>query len=148
MFRYTLKRSESEMVPLSEELDFLRAWLDVQQARFGPRLSVCIDVPPNTMTLRIPALALQFLVENAMKHGVAQSSERCTVSIHAERDGNVLRLTVRDSGPGPVSHDTSDGHGLRNVRERLNGYYGNRAGLQLTRDEQAGVTTAILEIPL
>lgn len=148
VFRYTLKRSESEMTPLSEELDFLRAWLDVQQARFGPRLSVRIDAPPETLAVRIPALALQTLVENAMKHGVARSSQPCAVTIQAVHTGTQLRLTVTDSGPGPVSQDNPEGHGLRNVRERLAGYYDGRAAVQLTRDDQAGVTTATLEIPL
>jgi len=148
VFRYTLKRSESEMAPLSEELDFLRAWLDVQQARFGPRLVVSIDAPAETLATRIPALALQTLVENAMKHGVARSLVQCEVTIGAERRGGSLRLTVSDSGPGPILPESPDGHGLRNVRERLAGYYGGRARLELTRDDEKGVTTAILEIPL
>jgi hypothetical protein len=148
VFRYTLKRSESEMAPLSEELDFLHAWLDVQQARFGPRLTVRIDARPETLATRIPALALQTLVENAMKHAVAPSLVPCEVTIRAERLGASLRLTVSDSGPGPIQPESPDGHGLRNVRERLAGYYGKRARLELTRDDEAGVTTAILEIPL
>lgn len=148
VFRYTLKRSESEMAPLAEELDFLRAWLDVQQARFGPRLVVSIDAPAETLATRIPALALQTLVENAMKHGVARSLVQCEVTIRAERRGGSLRLTVSDSGPGPILPDSPDGHGLRNVRERLAGYYGGRARLEMTRDDKKGVTTAILEIPL
>ena len=148
VFRYTLRSSESEMAPLSEELDFLRAWLDVQQARFGPRLSVRIDAPPETCTVRIPALALQTLVDNALKHGVARSSQPCAVTIHAARNSTHLRLTVTDTGPGPISPHNAEGHGLRNVRDRLAGYYGTRASLELTRDGQAGVTTATLEIPL
>jgi signal transduction histidine kinase len=148
VFRYTLKRSESEMAPLGEELDFLRAWLDVQQARFGARLAVRIDAPLETLSVRIPALALQTLVENAMKHGVARSSQPCAVTIQAGREGEYLRLAVTDSGPGPIAPEHQDGHGLRNVRERLAGYYGGRASLELARDELAGLTTATLEIPL
>jgi signal transduction histidine kinase len=148
VFRYTLQRPEEERVPLSEELDFLRAWLDVEQARFGDRLKVAIEAAPETLSVRIPALALQTLVENALKHGVAKSSTPCQVTIHAAVHDNHLRLTITDTGPGPVDVATHEGHGLRNVRQRLAGYYGIAARLTLRRDDARGETIAQLELPL
>lgn len=148
VFRYTLERSESEMEPLSQELDFIRAWLDVQQARFGHRLRVEIHAEEDTLATRVPAMTLQPLVENALKHGVAVSSEPCLVSIHAcVRDGTLI-LTVTDTGPGPRESATEAGHGLKNVRERLAGYYGERGRLTLSRDTEHQVTTATIELPI
>ncbi len=148
VFRYTLKRSETEMVLLSEELDFIRAWLDVQQARFGDRLSVEISADPAVLDTRLPVMALQTLVENAIKHGVARSTGTCKVSITAgPAPGESLRLTVSDTGSAPVRFENSEGRGLRNVRERIAGYYGGRASLTLRRDESRGLTLATLELP-
>ena len=148
VFRYTLQHSGAEMVPLSEELDFIRAWLDIQQARFGPRLSASIDAAPDTAELRIPAMILQTLVENALKHAVARSSHPCAVTVRAARTPSALQLTVSDDGPGPVSFENSAGHGLRSIRERLAGYYGARASLTLQRDDARSLTVAAIEIPL
>lgn len=148
VFRYTLKRSESEMVPLSEELDFIRAWLDIQQARFGERLSVSIRSDPAALDARLPAMALQILAENAVKHAVARSLQPCTVTLHAALEAGRLHLTVTDDGPGPVNFDNPSGHGLRSVRERLAGYYGDQASLTLTRSSDPARTIAALEIPL
>lgn len=148
VFRYTLQRSSAEMVPLAEELDFIRAWLDIQHARFGPRLRTSIHAAPETADLRVPAMILQTLVENALKHAVARSTAPSTVTITVLRTPTTLRLTVTDDGPGPVSFHNPAGHGLRSVRERLAGYYGDRASLTLHRDDAAPCTTATLEIPL
>jgi LytS/YehU family sensor histidine kinase len=147
VFRYTLQRPEEERVPLSEELEFLRAWLDVEQARFGDRLRVRIEAGAETLNLRIPALALQTLVENALKHGVAKSSAPCQVTIQAALDETRLVLTITDTGPGPLNLESTQGLGLRNVRQRLSGYYGDNARLRLRRDETRGETIAQLELP-
>jgi signal transduction histidine kinase len=148
VFRYTLQRSEAEMEPLSQELDFIRAWLDVQQARFGQRLRVEIEAASDTLAARVPAMTLQPLVENALKHGVAVTSQPCLVTIRACLRGDTLVLTVTDTGPGPKEPATETGHGLRNVRERLAGYYGDRGRLTLSRDHARHITTATIELPV
>ncbi|MGC4048166.1 MAG: histidine kinase [Paludibaculum sp.] len=148
VFRYTLQRSEAEMEPLSQELDFIRAWLDVQQARFGQRLRVEIQAENETLAARVPAMTLQPLVENALKHGVAVTSQPCLVTIQACLRGDTLVLTVTDTGPGPKETPTDTGHGLKNVRERLAGYYGERGRLTLSRDHDRHVTTATIELPV
>lgn len=148
VFRYTLQRSEAEMEPLSQELDFVRAWLDVQQARFGQRLRVEIEAESDTLAARVPAMTLQPLVENALKHGVAVTSQPCLVTICACLRDDTLVLTVTDTGPGPKEPTTDTGHGLKNVRERLAGYYGERGRLTLSRDHARHVTTATIELPV
>ncbi|WP_321476324.1 histidine kinase [uncultured Paludibaculum sp.] len=148
VFRYILQRSETEMEPLSQELEFIRSWLDVQQARFGQRLRVEIHADSDALAARVPAMTLQPLVENALKHGVAVSSEPCLVSIRACLRGDTLVLTVTDTGPGPRECGPDSGHGLKNVRERLAGYYGERGRLTLSRDADLHVTTATIELPV
>ena len=73
MFRYTLRRSDSEWAPLDQELTFARAYLDVEQARFGQRLTCTIDSDHRLPAPLIPSMLLQTLLENAVKHGVSQA---------------------------------------------------------------------------
>ena len=134
VFRYTLRQSDKEWVRLEEEMDFVAAYLAIEQARFGDRLAVEIAVADGVGAARIPAMSIQPLVENAIKHGTSAVERTGRVRVAAEIAGNVLRVEVSDNGPGfggapgfdAASHA---GHGLRNVRERLAGYYGGAARL-------------------
>lgn len=156
VFRFTLRRSREEWARLEDELEFVRAYLDVEQARFGDRLTVRDDVDPAAGAVRVPTMTLQTLVENAIKHGVAARRGPATVEIAATvRDGR-LRLEVCDNGPGPAGRDDpasdegdGDGErfGLRNVRERLAGHFGDAASVALFRDEARGRTVARVELP-
>jgi LytS/YehU family sensor histidine kinase len=127
VFRYTLRKSGAEWVRLDEEMEFVAACLAVEQARFGERLSIEIAVPPDAGAVRVPAMCVQPLVENAIKHGAAQREEQGRITVSAAvRDGRVA-IHVTDNGPGfPPGFvlETSGGHGLRNVAERISGYYG------------------------
>lgn len=131
VFRYALNRSQQEWVRLGEELDFVRSYLAVEQARFGDRLVVSIESDPGVESVQVPAMLIQPLVENAMKHGVSQvaAAGRLKVAVRGNRE--MLVVDVCDNGPGfPAEFEPVDGHGLRNVTDRLRGYYGERAGLQ------------------
>lgn len=152
VFRYTLRRSDSEWAPLDQELSFARAYLDVEQARFGQRLTCTIDsdhVPPAP---QVPSMLLQTLIENAVKHGVSQTREAGRIEVVARAAGDVLTLEVRNTGPGANDHGRQpregEGFGLRSIRERLKGHFGDRAALTLSRDEAAGITTARITMPL
>ncbi len=129
VFRYTLRKSEREWARLDEEMEFVAAYLSVEQARFGERLRVEIDIDAAVRGDHIPAISIQPLVENAIKHGVSAVERRGQVRIRAHRDGGRLNVEVVDNGPGfgPVPNP---GHGLRNVADRLRGYYGDRATLK------------------
>jgi two-component system LytT family sensor kinase len=152
VFRYTLRRSESEWAPLDQELAFARAYLDVEQARFGQRLTCSIDsdhLPPAPL---VPSMMLQTLIENAIKHGVSQTRGPGRIEIVVRTTSDRVAVEVRDSGPGtdaPVSQPREgEGFGLRSVRERLRGHFGDRASLSLTRDDAAGMTVARIEMPV
>jgi len=128
IFRYILHRAEQEFVPLAEELQMTRAYLDIERARFDERLRVETRVDPRSLSQLIPNLILQPLVENAVKHGLSRKLGVGTVSIDARVDGELLTLTVGDDGLGmaePVLAEVyARGVGLRNLRARLERLYG------------------------
>jgi signal transduction histidine kinase len=128
VFRYTLRKSEREWARLDEELEFVEAYLRVEQARFGERLCVEIDIDPTVRAEQVPAMSIQPLVENAIKHGVSVVERRGEIRIRACRDSGRLRVEVTDNGPG-FGSSNGDGHGLRNIADRLRGYYGDAARL-------------------
>jgi hypothetical protein len=154
VFRYTLRRSDSEWAPLDQELTFARAYLDVEQARFGQRLTCTIDsdhAPPAPL---IPSMLLQTLLENAVKHGVSQARGPGRIDVIVRTTSEHVTLEVRNTGPAEpkdrgVAYSGRDGEGfgLHSVRARLHGHFGERATFGLTRDEAAGVTVARIVMP-
>ncbi len=163
VFRYTLRRSDSEWAPLDQELTFARAYLDVEQARFGQRLTFSIDSDHRVPAPYIPSMLLQTLLENAVKHGVSQAREPGRIDVVVRTTPEQVTLEVRNTGPahearqrGTHSHEArgtrheapdGEGFGLHSVRERLKGHFGDRASFRLTRDETAGVTVARISMP-
>lgn len=154
VFRYTLKGSEKEWARLEDEIDFVRSYLDVEQARFGNRLETFIEIDDTVRHFEVPTMVVQTLVENAIKHGVANVRGTGSISIRARRRDDRLLVGVEDNGPGfpdesidagPDGHRTA--HGLKSVRERLYGYYGNEASLKIVRDDRAGATMVTIELP-
>jgi hypothetical protein len=145
-------RSEGDFTTLGRELELVEHYLRIEHERFEERLRVRIDVPQALRAQRIPALVLQPLVENAIKHGVAPSSAGGDVEVIATCSGPAgdrrLRLVVRNSG-SPL-RDAADRAGARvgvdNVRRRLAGYYGEAAGLTLST-EADGRTVAEIVMP-
>jgi two-component system LytT family sensor kinase len=163
VFRYTLRRSDSEWAPLDQELTFARAYLDVEQARFGQRLTCSIDSDHHVPPPLIPSMLLQTLLENAVKHGVSQAREpgridvivRTQPSLSRASAGQALgRVTVEVRNTGPKAEGRTaapregEGFGLHNVRERLKGHFGDQASFALTRDDATGVTIARISMPL
>jgi signal transduction histidine kinase len=152
VFRYTLRRSDADWAPLDQELSFARAYLDVEQARFGRRLTCVIDSDHLAPAPQIPSMLLQTLIENAVKHGVSQTRGPGRIDVIVRTTSETVLVEVRDNGPGPGQADPrrrqGEGFGLRSVRERLEGHFGNRASLTLTRDERAGITVARIIMPL
>jgi len=149
-------RSEGEFTTLGRELDVIEAYLDIERARYEQRLRVSIEVPIRLRHVRLPPLVLQPLVENAVKHGVAQREAGGQVTIRAWVETGPdrrrwLALAVRDTGAG-ASADTlqrgrETGVGLRNVERRLLGQYGAAASLSIESEAGAG-TCVDLRIPI
>jgi two-component system LytT family sensor kinase len=126
LLRLSLDRVGTQHVPISDELEFLRKYLEIERTRFGERLQVHIDVAPEALDALVPNLLLQPLVENALRHGIAPKIGGGRVDIIAGRDGSSLRMEVRDNGVGmPIDKlNAIGGVGWSNTRSRLQHLYG------------------------
>ena len=138
VFRYLLARSDRTLIPIIEEFDFLRTYLEIEETRFGERLTVQISLDPSIAHELVPPLILQPLVENAIKHGLWPKPSGGTLYIGALDDGRSVRLLVRDDGVGWPEHSrgtqrgSQSGIGFKNVVDRLQILYGERARLAVS----------------
>ena len=132
-------------VPLREEMHFLGTYMEIQRMRFGDRLTIEMDVAPDAANARVPALVLQPLVENAIRHGTAPLGAHGHIRIVAVRRAERLELRVEDNGRGPGT-PRPDGQGLRNTRVRLQELYGDRQGVRLERGVKGG-TISVVNMP-
>jgi sensor histidine kinase YesM len=145
LLRQVLQSSNRQEVPLAEELEFIRGYVEIEQMRLGERLRVHWEVDGALAQVPVPSLILQPLVENAVQHGIAAASGPGTLHIGARREGDFLLLEVRDNGPGPRGSTGAQGIGLANTRARLQRLYGERQGLEIQAGE--GMTVR-LRLPL
>ncbi|WP_394746911.1 sensor histidine kinase [Spongiimicrobium salis] len=141
LFRYQLKASREEMIPLLEELHFVRKYLDLEKERFGERLQYTINAPAALTTLLIPPLILQPLVENSIKHGISPLIEGGEIQIDVIPMKDELQLLVCDTGKGINVQEKSalfqKGVGLSNTNARLLKMYGK--GLELKKNTPTGL---------
>ena len=135
LLRVTLDAVGTQEVSLREELEFLNNYLEIEQTRFQDRLSVRIQVEPEVLNARVPNLILQPLVENAIRHGIATRAQPGWVEICASRENGIVKLQVRDNGPG-LNSDSSKpfvkGIGLANTEARLEQLYGGHHSFELS----------------
>jgi two-component system, LytTR family, sensor kinase len=147
VLRTTLSRHRMNEVPLGEELELVRQYVAIEEARFSDRLRPEFDIEDSLLSAATPSFALQHLVENAIRHGVAKRPDAGRLVIAARRDGDALEISVTDDGVGV---DTAlvmpQGHGVENTRERLRALYGERATLDIARRAEGG-TIATLRTP-
>jgi signal transduction histidine kinase len=163
LLRQTLERDDADEVPLSEELDFLERYLEIQRTRHEERLRVEMDVDPGTLDAKVPFLVLQPLVENAVEHGVGEHPGGGIVTVGARRDGERLHLWVEDrptrqGGPGGARvpgrrhapeaprSPASAGTALADLRERLRQLYGDDQRFEAGPRPDGGFSVRI-EIP-
>ena len=131
---------------LGQELDLVQAYLAVLQVRMGDRLRFDIDVAPGLRDERVPPFSVATLVENAIKHGLAELPDGGSISISAWRDGCHLGVKVSDTGNG-LAATSGTGTGLANLRARLRGLYGEDGKLSLAANSPSGLV-ATLQVPL
>jgi sensor histidine kinase YesM len=130
LLRFSLDAHQSSAVPLDRELKIVRDYLEIEKARFGPRLRYHIDVESAlTQSIEVPPLAIQTLVENSIKHVISRRREGGEIRIKARLDGGIVYIEVSDDGPGFSLEDISAGHGLDNLRARLAALFGDEAAL-------------------
>ena len=146
LLRMSLRDQATQEVSLRSELDFSRRYLELEQIRFGPRLTVEWDVAPETLDARVPNLLLQPLLENALKHAIAPFSAPGEITICSRRENEELRLSIADNGPGLSEKDNAPnqaGIGLTNTQARLQALYGNRHRIEFKRHERGGCRVEI-----
>ena len=148
--RQSLGLSGRESIPLREELALARSYLEVEQVRFGARLAVEESIEPDCEGCAVPALLLQPLVENAVKHGVAGLVEGGSIRLAAGRQGGMVTITLEnafDPETLPGGGAANLGLGLAHVRRRLEVRYGDDAGFQAGPDGAGAVYRVVLRFP-
>lgn len=128
-FKYSINREQKQMNSLSEELNAIRIYLEIEKVRFGERLNFSIICPPELADVQVPQLLIQPLVENAVKHGLSQITENGQIKIEVLKENGLLKIRVADNGPA-FPDDLLGGFGIRNTQERLSLCYGNQAFLR------------------
>ncbi len=144
--RYSLDRQPTELAELSAELEAQRKYLEIEQTRFDDKLQVRFHIEPGLERTRLPSLILQPILENAIKYAITPRTEGGAIDVSAYRDGDLLRVSVEDDGPGLPAENAPrrrTGVGLANARERLELVYGGRAGLIARNREPRGCRVEI-----
>lgn len=149
--RLTLENSGAQQVSLQEELEFLRCYMEIERVRFHGRLTVTLQIEPETLEARVPNLILQPIVENAIRHGIGSRIGPGRIEIRSSRNNGSLRLVVKDNGQGLASRQDSSGRlrsglGLTNTRSRLEQLYGSAHQFDLSDAIEGGLEVT-LEIP-
>jgi len=146
LLRAVLADMDAQEVTLARELEYLRLYLSIEQVRFSDRLRVEIDAQPELLDAAVPHMALQPLVENAIRHGVGQRSTPGVIAIRATREGDSLQVSVQDDGPGfgARSEGGGMGLGLSNTRARLKQLYGDAAELRIGAGEAGGARVTLV----
>jgi PAS domain S-box-containing protein len=149
VLRHSLGSGPGAMLPLERECEVLGKYLEVERARFGDRLEVELEVGSEAERAEVPNLMLQPLVENALHHGLLPRSEGGRLALRARREGDRLRVRVEDDGvglPEDWARRADEGIGIRGVRARLRGCFGDDFDLRLSR-RRGGGTVARLDLP-
>jgi len=141
LLRTSLDRDSSDLIPLEEELRFVKDYLDLETMRFGSRLKIRWSIAPGICRLLVPQMLLQPLVENSIQHGVASAREGGWIEISANVENGLLLIQIRNSVGGKTS--TGSGLGLRNAEARLKYLYSGDANLRLTIAEDHTATVRL-----
>jgi LytS/YehU family sensor histidine kinase len=144
--RASLRLGDRQNIPLREELQHVRDYLDIERVRFTDRLRVVEQIDEGSLNALVPPLLLQPLVENAVKHGIAGLEDGGTVTLSVTGKADRLALAVENPVDAQQASGTDGGHGLSNVRERLQAYYGKEA--RMVVDRKPGLFRVELNLPV
>jgi two-component system LytT family sensor kinase len=153
LLRLAIDRTGLEEIPLHQELDFIRRYLEIEHVRFGDKLRVDFAVEPASLDALVPNIVLQPLVENAIKHGISLRTSPGTIRVTAARAGSRLRIDIADDGPDEpfpgnrITGSNRPGIGLANTRAQLDNLYGADYQLEMLKQPEGG-TVVSLDLPL
>lgn len=134
LLRFSLNSNQAGLVPLGQEMLIVRDYLEIERTRFDSRLRYSIDVPAEMANIRIPPLSVETLVENSIKHAIAQRPGGGEIRVSAAVEAERAVLEVRDDGPGFLLDSVPLGHGLDNLSARLALLFGGDARLEVVRN--------------
>jgi len=143
LLRMTLDDAGAQETSLKAEMDFLQGYLDIERTRFQDRLSVDVRIEPAAWDALVPTFLLQPLVENSIRHGISPHARPGLVEICARRDGDSLRLEVRDNGGG-VAANGSEGVGIATTRARLQQLYGSSHRFEIRNAPEGGARVSVV----
>lgn len=144
LLRTSIDTSERPLISMREELTIVRSYVDIEKARLGDKLRASYDVPGDLQEAQVPPMAVQSLVENAVKHGIGSRRDGGDIRVTASAENNHLRIEVSDSGPGFELAVVPQGHGLENLVERLNALFGDQARVNASRKDGHCVVEMVL----
>jgi two-component system LytT family sensor kinase len=144
--RYALSRKDEQPVTLQSELENLRLYLDIEKVRFGDRLTTIEQINGDCLNTKVPVMILQPLYENAVKHGVYESTGSVTIKSEAYVKNGFIVITISNNYENGTSSVKGTGTGIINVSRRLELFYGNRSSLRTQKEN--GIFTAVLYIPV
>lgn len=145
LLRFSLDSNQQRLAPLASELKIVMDYLEIERARFGDRLRYYVEVPLEMQSAEVPALSLQTLVENSVRHGIAHRAEGGLIHITARAENGIVRVEVFDDGPGFTKDAIKPGHGLDNLQGRLDALFGVDAKLEI--DQRSSHTSVCLLLP-
>jgi two-component system, LytTR family, sensor kinase len=143
--RYALSKKDEQPVSFRSELENLRLYLDIEKVRFGERLLIEEDIDEDTLEIKMPVMLIQPLYENAVKHGVYESTESVRITTEAKIIEGYLKISISNNYDAVPSSKKGTGTGLLNVERRLELFYRNRATINSKKEN--GVFTVDLYIP-
>jgi hypothetical protein len=152
LMRYTLNYEKRDFVPLSEEIEVVEKYLQLEKIRFGKKLSVELDISKATLGIKIPPIVIQTLVENAIKHGLKDSANGVFIKIETILENGFLKINIMNSGQlgkedPSVFKSKNGGIGVENTRRRLQMIYGELATFELKNlNEKEVMATLIVPI--
>ena len=142
LLRSTLEMAHLHEVSLRQEIEFIRPYLEIEQARMGERLLINLKIDPGVLDAQVPSLLLQPLVENAIRHGIAPRAEPGCIQVIARREASWLRVEVSDDGPG-LAMASKEGVGLANTRARLRQLYSDAHRFEMHNGTGRGLTVRV-----
>lgn len=145
LLRTSLYKRDAILIPLKDEVDLVNDYLELEKIRFEKRLQTNIEIDQRLLQRQVPPLSIQTLVENAIKHGIAQRKEGGTISIQVTEENGYLKTDV--SNPGRLTEATHKGLGLKNLAERLRLQFNGKASVDLTAAGENSVL-ATIKIPV
>ena len=144
LLRFSLNAPQAGLVPLRQEMEIVRAYLEIEKARFDARLRYSIEVPEEAQRVGVPPLAIESLVENSIKHVIAKRAEGGEVHVRAFAGDGRVELEVSDTGPGFAMDSIPPGHGLDSLASRLSLLFGERASLAAVRSGPYAAVRVVL----